>query len=97
MSLNKATPYWNPYLETLPAEDLEKLQLQKFRRIVRWAFDRSRFHLSLVLFQNRGAWKIHIPHDISVYDLHKRNRFDFPKLVFLLAFSERNFHWPKRR
>jgi phenylacetate-CoA ligase len=45
--MNDKTPYWNPYLETLPRERIEKLQLKKFRRIVRWAYDRSRFHRSL--------------------------------------------------
>jgi phenylacetate-CoA ligase len=62
MSLNKATPYWNPYLETLPAEDLEKLQLQKFRRIVRWAFDRSRFHRAL--YEAAGV----VPEDIRTME-----------------------------
>lgn len=45
--MNKDVPYWNPYLETLPLEDLEKIQLKKFRRILQWAYDRSRFHRSL--------------------------------------------------
>ncbi len=45
--MNKEVPYWNPYLETLPREELEKLQLKKFRRIVRWAYEKSRFHRAL--------------------------------------------------
>ncbi len=45
--MNEKIPYWNPYLETLPRADIETLQLKKFRRIVRWAYDRSRFHRSL--------------------------------------------------
>ncbi len=45
--MNKHIPYWNPYLETLPAENLEKLQIKKFRRIVSWAYDNSRFHRTL--------------------------------------------------
>ncbi len=45
--MNKDVPYWNPRLETLPQQDLEKLQLTKFRRILQWAYDRSRFHRAL--------------------------------------------------
>lgn len=39
--------YWNPVLETLPQEQLKKLQLKKFRRIFKWAFDHSKFHRQL--------------------------------------------------
>jgi phenylacetate-CoA ligase len=39
--------YWNPILETLGRERLEALQLKKFQRIFRWAYERSRFHRSL--------------------------------------------------
>ncbi len=39
--------YWNPVLETLPRERLERLQLEKFKRIFRWTWERSRFHRSL--------------------------------------------------
>ena len=45
--MNKTVRFWNPYLETLPREKLQELQLKKFRRIVRWAYDNSRFHRSL--------------------------------------------------
>ncbi|WP_028326186.1 phenylacetate--CoA ligase family protein [Desulfatirhabdium butyrativorans] len=41
------TIYWNPILETLDRERLEALQLKKFQRIFRWAYERSRFHRSL--------------------------------------------------
>ena len=41
------TPYWNPALETLPAEKLRRLQLHKFRRIFTWAYENSRFHRKL--------------------------------------------------
>ena len=41
------SPYWNSILETLPADQLEKLQLKKFRRIFKWAYDHSLFHRSL--------------------------------------------------
>ncbi|MFZ7113118.1 MAG: phenylacetate--CoA ligase family protein [Desulfatiglandales bacterium] len=39
--------YWNPVLETLPAEKLRNLQLKKFKRIFQWAYDHSKFHRSL--------------------------------------------------
>ena len=41
------TPFWNPVLETMPLENLKNLQLQKFKRIFKWAFDHSRFHRRL--------------------------------------------------
>lgn len=45
--MNKAIPFWNPHLETMPSEQLRNLQVKKFRRIVRWAYERSRFHRAL--------------------------------------------------
>jgi phenylacetate-CoA ligase len=39
--------YWNPVLETLPQEKLQKLQVEKFRRVFTWAYERSKFHRSL--------------------------------------------------
>jgi phenylacetate-CoA ligase len=39
--------YWNPVLETLPREQLERLQLEKFKRIFKWTYERSRFHRGL--------------------------------------------------
>jgi phenylacetate-CoA ligase len=45
--MNKTIKFWNPYLETLPRENLEKLQLKKFKRIVKWAYDNSKFHKAL--------------------------------------------------
>lgn len=39
--------YWNPFLETLPRERLERLQLKKFKRIFTWAYEHSRFHRAL--------------------------------------------------
>jgi len=39
--------YWNPVLETLPLEKLQKLQLNKFLRIFQWAYNKSKFHRSL--------------------------------------------------
>lgn len=39
--------YWNPLLETLNREAIKELQLKKFKRIFRWAYDHSRFHRAL--------------------------------------------------
>lgn len=39
--------YWNPVLETLPPERLRSLQVEKFKRIFEWAYNRSRFHRAL--------------------------------------------------
>jgi len=36
--------YWNPVLETMPREDLERLQLKKFKRAMRYAMDKSPFY-----------------------------------------------------
>jgi phenylacetate-CoA ligase len=41
------SPYWNPILETLPHEKIRELQLKKFRRIFKWAYDHSKFHRSV--------------------------------------------------
>ncbi len=43
----KADQCWNPILETLPREKLEALQIKKFRRIMKWAYDHSKFHRKL--------------------------------------------------
>lgn len=45
--MNKTVCYWNPYLETLPREELDQLKLKKFKRIFRWAYENSRFHRTL--------------------------------------------------
>ena len=42
-----ADNYWNPILETMPQEKLRALQLKKFKRIVQWAYDHSKFHRQL--------------------------------------------------
>jgi len=39
--------YWNPILETLPDEKLQKLQLKKFQSIFSWAYEHSKFHHKL--------------------------------------------------
>jgi phenylacetate-CoA ligase len=40
-------PFWNPVLETLPRNDLLRLQLAKFKRIFTWAYTHSKFHRRL--------------------------------------------------
>ncbi|MBT8351256.1 MAG: phenylacetate--CoA ligase family protein [Deltaproteobacteria bacterium] len=45
--MSKQEKYWNPLLETLPLEKLQKLQLNKFLRIFRWTYKHSKFHRSL--------------------------------------------------
>ena len=56
------TPYWNPVLETLPLETLRELQVRKFRRIVEWAYKKSKFHRKL--YQEAGFK----PGDIRSYN-----------------------------
>ncbi|WP_155316341.1 phenylacetate--CoA ligase family protein [Desulfosarcina alkanivorans] len=41
------TPYWNPVLEKMDREKLQRLQLLKFKRIFTWAYEHSRFHRAL--------------------------------------------------
>ncbi|MCB2187622.1 MAG: phenylacetate--CoA ligase family protein [Deltaproteobacteria bacterium] len=57
-----ASPYWNPYLETLDPEALRQLQLKKFQRIVAWGYQRSPFYRELY----RGAGLE--PGDIRTWD-----------------------------
>ena len=38
------SPYWNPKNETLPREDLQRLQLIKLQRMAEWAYQKSPFH-----------------------------------------------------
>lgn len=39
--------FWNPYLETLPLERLQEIQLKKFKRMVAWAYEHSPYYRSL--------------------------------------------------
>ena len=45
--MNIHQPCWNPILEKLPQKQLRRLQLRKFQRIFKWAYERSRFHRML--------------------------------------------------
>ena len=48
--------------------------------------NREKFIPSLVLFEKKGVYLDQIPEDVAVYDLKKRSRFDFFKLIFRLAY-----------
>ena len=39
--------YWNQYLETLDPERIRALQVKKFQRIFKWAYEHSKFHRAL--------------------------------------------------
>lgn len=54
--------YWNPVLEILPQEKLQRLQLNKFLRIFRWAYKHSKFHRSL--YDNAGI----TPDDVQSFE-----------------------------
>jgi phenylacetate-CoA ligase len=54
--------YWNPILETLPREKLQRLQLKKFQNIFKWAYENSPFYHSL--YHNAGLE----PGDIKTLD-----------------------------
>ena len=38
------SPYWNPKNETLPREDIRRLQTHKLRQLAEWSFAKSPFH-----------------------------------------------------
>jgi len=44
--------FWNPVLETLPPEKIKQLQLNKFKKIFKWTYERSKFHRQL--YDNAG-------------------------------------------
>jgi len=60
--MNPSEVYWNPFLETLPRERLEVLQLKKFQRIFKWTYEHSRFHRRL--YESAGI----TPDDIRTLD-----------------------------
>ncbi|MBA4394979.1 MAG: phenylacetate--CoA ligase, partial [Desulfobacca sp.] len=48
MDKNKeASRYWNPFLETLPLEQLQQLQLKKFKKLFEFTYQNSKFHRRL--------------------------------------------------
>ncbi|MFH0786140.1 MAG: phenylacetate--CoA ligase family protein [Pseudomonadota bacterium] len=44
--------YWNPFLETLPLERLQQLQLKKFKKLFDYTYQNSKFHRRL--YQQAG-------------------------------------------
>ncbi len=54
--------YWNPILETLPREKLQQLQLIKFRELLSWAYEHSKFYHQL--YSDAGIE----PGDIRTFD-----------------------------
>src|SRR3989304_9947380 len=48
--------------------------------------DRDKFIPYLVIFSCKGEYLTMVPQDVSIYDLNKKNRFDFFKLIIFLAF-----------
>ena len=51
--------YWNPIMETLPWEQLERLQLSRFRKMVKWALESSPFYRRM--YERAGI----VPEDIK--------------------------------
>ncbi len=58
----KDQKYWNPILETMPRERLQQLQLRKFQRILKWAYENSPFYHRL--YRKAGLE----PGDIKTFD-----------------------------
>jgi glycosyltransferase involved in cell wall biosynthesis len=48
--------------------------------------DRDKFNPYLLLFKYQGEFLAQIPGYVTVYNLNKRNKFDFFKLIILLSF-----------
>ena len=60
--MNSEHIYWNPVLEKLPPEKIRQLQLNKFKKILKWTYDHSRFHRQL--YDNAGIK----PEDIQSFE-----------------------------
>jgi phenylacetate-CoA ligase len=52
LKITGAELYWNPIVETMPAEQLRELQLRKLKRIVGWSYERSGLYRRL--YQDAG-------------------------------------------
>ena len=62
MTRTKDGPYWNPLMETMPRENLRDLQLAKFKRILRWAWEKSPLYRRL--YDEAGL----VPEDIRTWE-----------------------------
>lgn len=47
--------------------------------------DNKKYEISLVLFEKKGPYLSQIPDYVEIYDLKKRNRYSFFKLILLLS------------
>jgi glycosyltransferase involved in cell wall biosynthesis len=47
--------------------------------------DRQKFLLYLILFEKKGEFLNNVPLDVKIYNLEKKNRYSFLKLIFRLA------------
>ena len=61
--------YWNPKNETMPREDLERLQLHKLQQLCQWAYNTTPFHRRH--FEEAGVK----PEDIKTLDDIRRLPF----------------------
>lgn len=64
--------YWNQILETLPQEDLRKIQLVKFKKIVEWAYNNSPFYRKL--YKDAGIEPGDIKHYEDIKKIPKTNK-----------------------
>ncbi len=58
--------YWNPILETLPRDRLEKLQLRRFREAMAWAMDHSPLYARM--YREAG---VHPEHIVTLDDVRR--------------------------
>jgi len=49
--------------------------------------DREKFVSYLVLFEKKGKYLEDVPEDVKIFDLKKKSRFDFFKLIYRLAYK----------
>jgi len=68
----KKNTYWNPILETLPLEELRKIQLSKFKKIVEWAYNNSPFYRKL--YKESGIESGDIKHYEDIKKIPKTNK-----------------------
>src|SRR3990170_15580 len=44
---SRASKYWNPYLETMPREELDRFHLRRIQTIIGYAYENSPFYRRL--------------------------------------------------
>ncbi|MDL1959212.1 MAG: glycosyltransferase [Deltaproteobacteria bacterium] len=65
----------------------ERLTVYILQRLNRYKFD-----LALCLFENKGSLLNELPHNIKIYNLEKRNRWSFFRLIFALNKVIKNYN-----